>query len=81
MIVEIKDYSFKTGKGVALDPAGNEIEFTYKKLKNEVAIPVGKKAEIKGGIYSPANKRGTSLFYIFKLIEWARSRYNGYISK
>jgi hypothetical protein len=65
MLVSIKEYSFKTGKGIAVDAKGNEIEFNYKQLKNKKAVPVGMTAEIKNDVVAPAANKSI-LFWIFK---------------
>jgi len=67
-LVRIKEYSFKTGKGVAADSRGKEIPFTYKQLKNEKAIPVGKKAELGGKVLSPVGALKAGLYYIQETI-------------
>lgn len=74
MIVEIKEFSSKTGKGTAVDQKGREIEFEYRQLKDEIKIPPGKKAEVVGRTLYPARKSRTFWFYILKLIEYIRSR-------
>ena len=74
MIVEVQEYSFKTGKGIAINPEGELISFTYKQLKDQQAIPEGKKAEIVDRKLIPATVRKSLLFYVYKLFNFIRNK-------
>ncbi len=74
MIVKIKEYSGKTGKGKAIDPAGKQIPFTYKEFKDEKSIPIGGTAEFIDGIYSAAKVNKTFLFNLYKLFIFIKGK-------
>lgn len=76
MIVYIKDYSFKTGKGKAVQPDGKEIDFTYKNFVDKQAVPAGNMAEMKNGKITPAGKTGKLSFFYKKLTDKIRRMTN-----
>jgi len=67
MILKIKDYSFKTGRGVRTDPSGADVPFTYKELKDNRAIPIGAVAERVDGMLQRATGIKVSLFMVYRM--------------
>ena len=73
MIVVVKEYSPKTGKGTAVGQDGKEIKFTYKQLKNETMIPVGEIAELVDNVLVTTGKLKALWFKIVRLfLKWRK---------
>ena len=75
MIVQIQEYSRQTGIGVAVDTAGDKIDFNYMQLKAQKTIPVGKKATLNGRLLSPVGNVKSVWFYVCKVVMWVRRLY------